>query len=1295
MKRIIKRPFKIMMKSIGKWRCVIVAVILTAGSTVTATTVYEDAEDESIARWEIYDANPAGAVITNVIDNERGSRVIDFSGSGKDNGYRTVSWSNSSEFSIEWSMKYSENVSAFVTVVTSAGVKTMVYSPVNDNDLGDGDTVHHGLGDSVYDGTWRTFMRDIQADLSEAQPGVTIQSVIRFLIRGSGRVDDIKLFSQAGNTAPVAYSQNVNASEDAAESITLSGGDADNDQLTYSIVGNPEFGELSGTPPNLIYTPHSDYFGADSFYFKVNDGKVDSSIAKVSISVAVNHAPIAYSQNICTSKNTAKNIALTGNDADNDQISYSIVSNPTHGALSGTLPNITYTPSNGYKGNDRFTFKVNDGQADSRTATVSLTVGTIIYEDAEDESAARWEIYDADPAGASVNNVMDTQRGSRVIEFTGSGMDNGYRTAVWNNSNEFDIEWSMKYSENFSVSIAVVTSAGNRTMTYTPVDYDNLGQNDVIHHGLGSNATDGSWRTFTRDLQADLSEAQPGTILQSVERFIIHGSGRLDDIKLFAHSVYEDAEDMSIARWEIYDNDPAGATITNVFDSGRSSRVIEFTGSAKDNGYRTVNWDNGKEFCIKWSMKYSEDFSIFVTVTTSAGVRTMIYRPVDTDGLGQESSVNFGLGSDADDGSWRTFTRDLQNDLSRAQPGVIIQTVVRFLIRGSGRVDDIELFSQSSDIKLATSGATTYEIIVSDQATAVDEYAANTLSGYLEQITGAEFSVVSESNAGTGGKIFVGTEDTSGLGNQEYVVKSLGQDIFLYGEGKHGSLNAVMYFLENKLGWRWFSQHQDPVMPSNPSLKLKSFDVKRANSFESRHLIVRWQNYDFFYQNGINDGLESKFRLAGTTKPDYLVSYRPHELFVHSSFSYIPPTPDTPGADRLTWNTTRNYFSTNPEYFTLNTSNVRVPDRQLCFSNSALRAELTSKVMTHLSLKGTDQYITIDIADNSGELCHCAGCLALVEAYQSPGGPIYDYLLELCATMSTTHPGVMIKTLSYHLEQTRIPPVLPGAGSLPDNLLISFAPAEDCYFADWTHPDSNMQRTYYYFKEWVKLASTHPMVWIYPNPWNTGEVMPVGNVERVVNCMKTIYDAGGRGFFADHCGYTNRTGFAELQAYIMMKLGQDIDKNPDTIIKEYTDYMFGDAASLVRTYIEELEDGRKAMTVLPPDVNIQSWEFDLETFPYLTVENIYNWENDFDTMISLINAEPPSDLRDSHLLNVQLMRRELDYAVLWRWFDLKTAYPAYFTDYTVFSNRILAANGVYVLNEGPMDDFIAIIEAGE
>lgn len=181
------------------------------------------------------------------------------------------------------------------------------------------------------------------------------------------------------NTAPVANNQNISVDIDSTDNtITLSGSDADSDTLTYTVVSNPTNGTITGTAPNLLYTPNTSFSGSDTFTFKVNDGISDSVVATISITVnaSSNTTPVANDQNISVDMDSTDNtITLSGSDADSDTLTYTIASNPANGSLSGTAPNVLYTPSGGYMGNDSFTFTVNDGTDDSAVATVNITVG--------------------------------------------------------------------------------------------------------------------------------------------------------------------------------------------------------------------------------------------------------------------------------------------------------------------------------------------------------------------------------------------------------------------------------------------------------------------------------------------------------------------------------------------------------------------------------------------------------------------------------------------------------------------------------------------------------------------------------------------------------------------------------------------------------------------------------------------------------------------------------------------------------------------------------------------------------
>ncbi len=153
----------------------------------------------------------------------------------------------------------------------------------------------------------------------------------------------VALYLSPGKTAPVAKSQSVTAVDDNALAITLQASDADGDALSYSIVTPPANGTLTGVPPNVSYTANSVYSGADSFTFQVCDGMLVSNVATVSINNS--GAPTANAQSLGVIQNTPTAITLTGSDPQNKPLTYSIVTQPANGTLSGAAPNVTYTPT--------------------------------------------------------------------------------------------------------------------------------------------------------------------------------------------------------------------------------------------------------------------------------------------------------------------------------------------------------------------------------------------------------------------------------------------------------------------------------------------------------------------------------------------------------------------------------------------------------------------------------------------------------------------------------------------------------------------------------------------------------------------------------------------------------------------------------------------------------------------------------------------------------------------------------------------------------------------------------------
>ena len=177
------------------------------------------------------------------------------------------------------------------------------------------------------------------------------------------------------NDAPRADDQSVTTLEDTPLPVILTGGDLDGDPLTFTVVAGPSHGQLTGTAPSLTYTPASNFKGTDHFTFTTADGTTGSNVATVTVTVTpVDDPPVANDQSRTTPEDTPITLTLTANEPDGDPLTFTVVTGPAHGSLTGTAPNLVYTPAANYHGPDTVVFRANDGHSGSNLATVAITV---------------------------------------------------------------------------------------------------------------------------------------------------------------------------------------------------------------------------------------------------------------------------------------------------------------------------------------------------------------------------------------------------------------------------------------------------------------------------------------------------------------------------------------------------------------------------------------------------------------------------------------------------------------------------------------------------------------------------------------------------------------------------------------------------------------------------------------------------------------------------------------------------------------------------------------------------------
>lgn len=681
---------------------------LTETVTGPTNTTYEDAEDGNTLGWDIYDNDPVGATITNVVDDQREGRVIEFSGEGTANGYHLRSanatyWNDSRFKVIEWSSRYDQNFTVYIAVQTTNGFRYLYYTPADTDNLGTDTYVHHGLGSTVKDGAWHTIVRDLAYDLRDAQPDNELIAVLGFLIRGSGKVDDIKTLAALPADLDSDGDQIVDVDELGIYGTDPYSADSDGDGI-----GDGE--ELSYWGTNWNSDPDGDGFINLLDIDADNDGFADGQ----ELAQGGDPADAALYPSKALYEDGEDAAVLGWDIYDNDPAGAIIVNVYDDTRASRVIEFSGSGTANGYRLRNIDGSYWNDVNFEVIQWSMRYNENYTLYIAVQTRDGFRYLYYTAE----EVDRLgTDTYIHHGLGAYT---KDGNWHTLVRDLA--YDLKEAQPKNELTAVLGFLIRGNGRvddiMTLAAIPGDLDSDGDTLTDREEISTYRThpyiadtdsdglfDGEELTFWGDdwnsdpdgdgrINILDPDADNDNFADGVE--VNQGTDPANAASFPTSAVYEDAEDGDILGWDIYDNDPAGATIANVYDQDRGNQVVELTGTGTANGYRLRNkeltyWYDANFKTIEWSMKYSESFTVYIAVQTKNGFRYLYYTPAATNGLGADTYIHHGLGGGITDGSWHTLSRNLEADLKEAQPENELESVLGFLIRGSGRVDDIKM----------------------------------------------------------------------------------------------------------------------------------------------------------------------------------------------------------------------------------------------------------------------------------------------------------------------------------------------------------------------------------------------------------------------------------------------------------------------------------------------------------------------------------------------------------------------------------------------------------------------------
>ncbi|WP_169089781.1 Ig-like domain-containing protein [Paenibacillus sp. PL91] len=151
--------------------------------------------------------------------------------------------------------------------------------------------------------------------------------------------------------------------------------------LEISMVSLPEKGQVTVTEAtygSFVYKADSAKTGTDVLTFQISDGIRRTNTAYALIHIEPNNKPVAANLQLQMVRDKKlEGGQMKASDGDKDTLTFTIVTQPESGKLTVTdavYGYFNYEPNAGFTGEDKFTYKVNDGISDSNTAEVKINV---------------------------------------------------------------------------------------------------------------------------------------------------------------------------------------------------------------------------------------------------------------------------------------------------------------------------------------------------------------------------------------------------------------------------------------------------------------------------------------------------------------------------------------------------------------------------------------------------------------------------------------------------------------------------------------------------------------------------------------------------------------------------------------------------------------------------------------------------------------------------------------------------------------------------------------------------------
>ena len=465
----------------------------------------------------------------------------------------------------------------------------------------------------------------------------------------------------------------------------------------------------------------------------------------------------------------------------------------------------------------------------------------------------------------------------------------------------------------------------------------------------------------------------------------------------------------------------------------------------------------------------------------------------------------------------------------------------------------------------------TATIIIPSKPTTLERNAATELKKTLEVITGEKFTIASDKVKPDGVFISVGntiqakkagfSDLPSKLGKEGVAVKPHGGNLFLLA-GPKGIMNAVMAFLEEDLGCRWYSDEWNYI-PHDKNLTAMVVDRTSLPDFNSRFVFTA---------------------TAMSSDPDWTTRNRVMKWnrfnhvknwFCHT-YERICPMSE---------------FKKHPDLFAKR-ANGKPFNTQICPTNPEIVKRAVARVLSALRKNRDKDADLIAIAENDGSTgyCHCPRCEKINKKYGSPIAAHLFLVNSVARAIKKEFPDITVDYIVYS-KDFRKPPI--GIKMEPNTEMwfcSNNVGVNKCYRHD--------AKAVAEFEKWKKISNGKFNVWEYGCDY--GDYFRVTpSLHAKIDNLRFWKENGADGImFLEVFGARGGDQQA-LRAWILSKMLWDSSRDPDKLVLDFCEGVFGEAAPEMYEYYKLVEKAGLAEKISNGKFNV--WEYGCDYGDYFRV----------------------------------------------------------------------------------------------